>query len=42
MASLRISSMASRDAFGDAGAERIDRRIIDGDYGDAVFFCELH
>ena len=29
------------NALGDAGAERVDRGIIYGDYGDAVFFCEL-
>jgi hypothetical protein len=30
------------NAFGDARAERVDRRIIDGDDGDAVFLRELH
>ncbi len=30
------------NAFGDAGAERVDRRIVDGDDGDVVVFCELH
>src|ERR1700691_3013858 len=29
------------NALGDAGAERVDGRIIDGDHGDVVLFCEL-
>ncbi len=31
-----------QDAFGDAGAHRVDGRIIHGDYGDVAFFGECH
>ena len=42
LSSLSICSIASRNAFGHAGAERVDRRIVDGDDGDVVVFCELY
>jgi hypothetical protein len=30
------------NAFGDAGSQSVDRRIVNGDYGNPVVFCGLH